>query len=197
MKIKTAKFVKSAVKPSQYPHEALPEIAFIGRSNVGKSSLINSLVNRKKMAQTSSTPGRTRMVNFFCINDTFMLVDLPGYGYAKVPQKMKQGWGKIIEGYLKTRKNLKAVIHILDSRHLPTQDDLLMREWLLYYKIVTITVATKVDKLSKTKIPQHIKKIKDNFKLSNDELLLPYSVISKQGHKELWTAINEIVNVLV
>ncbi|MFH0925732.1 MAG: ribosome biogenesis GTP-binding protein YihA/YsxC [bacterium] len=151
MKINTVEFVQSAVNPSQYPHENLPEIAFLGRSNVGKSSLINSLINRKRLAHTSSTPGRTQVINFYIVNSKFMLVDLPGYGYAKVPEKIKQNLGKMIEEYLKASQNLRGVVHILDSRHIPTEDDVLMLEWLAYYSLKIILVTTKIDKLKKNK----------------------------------------------
>ncbi len=152
MKITSAEFVTSATKPSQYPTEGLPEIAFAGRSNVGKSSLINVLVNRKRLVKTSSTPGRTQLVNFFDINDYITFVDLPGYGYAKVPASVRKKWGPMIETYLSGRNTLKGVVVILDIRRTPREEEHNLIEWLEHYAIPSILVLTKTDKLSKIKL---------------------------------------------
>ncbi|OQY07097.1 MAG: YihA family ribosome biogenesis GTP-binding protein [Desulfobacteraceae bacterium 4572_123] len=151
MIIKSAEFIKSAVKPSHYPLANLPEIAFAGRSNVGKSSLINTLVNRKRLVKTSSTPGRTQLINFFDINETFSFVDLPGYGYAKVPAHIRKNWGPMIETFLTTRKTLKGVTLIMDIRRTPRREEMDFIGWLDHLNIPKILVVTKADKLSKTK----------------------------------------------
>ncbi len=148
MKITSAEFVKSAVWPPQYPPATLPEIAFVGRSNVGKSSLINTLVGRKNLAKTSNTPGRTQLINFFTINEKISFVDLPGYGFAKVSQSVKKNWGEMVETYLKERQSLALVIFILDIRRDPSEDDLSLRDWLEHYRIPYLYVLTKADKLS-------------------------------------------------
>jgi len=152
MKIKTAEFVTSATEPSQYPPALLPEIAFAGRSNVGKSSLINTLVNRKRLVKTSSTPGRTQLINFFDINQQMGFVDLPGFGYARVPRAVKKKWGPMIETYLSGRETLKGVVVIMDIRRIPGQEELNLLGWLDHYSITGISVLTKTDKLSKNTI---------------------------------------------
>src|SRR5690606_23005665 len=149
MKINKAEFITSAVDKSQYPKDNLPEIALAGRSNVGKSSFINKLLGRKHLVRTSSKPGKTRTLNFYKINDQFYFVDVPGYGYAKVSKKEREKWGRMMEDYFETRKQLKAVVLIIDSRHLPTKDDLQMYEFVMYLNIPLVIIATKVDKLSK------------------------------------------------
>jgi GTP-binding protein len=151
MNVKSAAFVTSAVKPSQYPSPSLPEIAFAGRSNVGKSSLINTLLGRKKLVKTSSTPGRTQTINFFLINESIFFTDLPGYGYAKVPVAVKKKWGPMVEAYLQIRDGLRAVVVILDIRRLPNQADHDLLMWLAHYNIPRIVVLTKADKLKKGK----------------------------------------------
>ena len=150
MIIKSAEFVTSAVKPNHYPPPDHPEIAFAGRSNVGKSSLINTLVRRKRLVKTSSTPGRTQLINFFLINDAFMLVDLPGFGYAKVPAAVKKEWGPMVEAYIAQRTTLKGVVVLLDIRRQPGLEELNLIDWLRHYGVVVVPVLTKADKLSKT-----------------------------------------------
>ena len=152
MIIKSAEYVKSAERPSHYSPAVLPEISFAGRSNVGKSSLINILVNRKRLVKTSSTPGRTQMINFFNINGTLSFVDLPGFGYAKVPLNIRKKWGPMVEKYLLTRETLKGVVLIMDIRRIPGQDEFDLIKWFNYYNIPIIRVLTKSDKLSKRKI---------------------------------------------
>ena len=166
--IKSSEFITSAVKPSQYPDTGLPEIAFAGRSNVGKSSLINGLINRKRLVKTSSTPGRTQLVNFFIINNAFVFVDLPGYGYAKVPISVRKTWGPMIETYLSTRETLQGVVLIMDLRRIPGLEELNFIDWLNHYDIPVILVLTKADKLSKTKRLKQIASISKTLSIDKD-----------------------------
>jgi len=192
MIIKSAEFVKSAVKPEQYPAAVLPEIAFTGRSNVGKSSLINTLVNRKRLVKTSSTPGRTQLINFFLINKAFSFVDLPGFGYAKVPDSVKKKWAPMIETYLSTRKTLKGVVLIIDIRRIPGMQELNFIEWLHYYNIPSILILTKTDKLSKTKqLKQHFD-IAKALSVDKDDLIL-FSAKSRLGKDAVWTAVEYLI----
>ena len=193
MIIKSADFVKSAVKPSHYPPAIFPEIAFSGRSNVGKSSLINTLLNRKRLVKTSSTPGRTQLINFFNINNAFFFVDLPGFGYAKVPKSIKRTWGPMVETYLSTRKTLKGVVLILDIRRVPGAQDLEFIEWLRYYAIPSILILTKADKLSKSKqMNQHIANTKILGVDRNDLIL--FSAKSRMGKDATWAAIEPLID---
>ncbi len=192
MIIKSAKFVKSAAKSSQYPPAILPEIAFAGRSNVGKSSLINILVNRKHLVKTSSTPGRTQLINFFVINETFSFVDLPGYGYARVPKSVKKNWGPMIETYFSTRETLKGVVFIMDIRRMPDHKELNLIDWFNYFNIYSILILTKADKLSKTKqINQHFS-IAKTLSVDKKELIL-FSAKSRQGKDAVWYAIKKLL----
>lgn len=186
--IKTSDFITSAVKPIQYPEMQLPEVAFVGRSNVGKSTIINSLTNRKKLAKVSNTPGRTRLVNFFLINGQCLLVDLPGYGYAKISKTEKAAWGKIIEDYLIARSNLKKVVLLVDARHKPTEDDRLMLDYLRYYQKEVIVVATKLDKLKRNDIKKNEKMIREALDLKGEKILF-YSALTKEN---LQMAIDDI-----
>lgn len=188
IQIKSSDFITSAVKPSQYPEMQLPEVAFVGRSNVGKSTIINSLTNRKKLAKVSNTPGRTRLVNFFLINGQSLLVDLPGYGYAKISKTEKAAWGKIIEDYLISRNDLRKVVLLVDARHKPTEDDRLMLDYLRYYQKEVIIVATKLDKLKRNDIRKNEKMIRETLGLK-DEKILFYSALTKEN---LQTAIDDI-----
>ena len=192
MIIKSAEFIKSAVKPDQYPAAVLPEIAFTGRSNVGKSSLINTLVNRKRLVKTSATPGRTQLINFFLINKTFSFVDLPGYGYAKVPASVRKKWGPMIETYLSTRKTLKGVALIMDIRRFPSIQELNFIEWLYYYNIPGILILTKADKLSKTKQLTQQATIGKALSVDKDDLIL-FSAKSRLGKDVVWDAIEELI----
>lgn len=185
MKIKYAEFVTSAVKTADYPAGELPEVALAGRSNVGKSSLLNKLVNRKGLARTSNTPGRTRLINFFKVNDDFHLVDLPGYGYAKVPLREKDSWRKMVEGYLNTRKNLKGVVMLVDSRHPPTAQDIQMYHWLKHRGLGAAVVATKADKNSRSRLLQSLKVIRAALPLAEGDPLVPFSSETGQGREEL------------
>ena len=192
MIIKSAEFVTSAVKPSQYPPAVLPEIAFAGRSNVGKSSLINTLVNRKRLVKTSSTPGRTQLINFFNINEAFSFVDIPGYGYAKVPTAIKKNWGPMIETYITTRKTLKGVVLIMDIRRTPGPEDMNMLDWLNHYDVPSIPVLTKSDKLSKTKQQKQFIKIVTTLSSNKDNFIL-FSAKSRQGKEKVWNAVKNLI----
>jgi GTP-binding protein len=192
MIIKSAEFVTSAVKPSQYPETSHPEVAFAGRSNVGKSSLINTLVNRKRLVKTSSTPGRTQLINFFSVNDSLCLVDLPGYGYAKVPEAVRRHWGPMIETYLKGRASLKAVVLIMDIRRTPGIEEQNFIDWLALYGRKSILVLTKADKLSKTKQKKQIQAISSAL-VQDESALLLFSAKTRQGKAAVWTAINDAI----
>jgi GTP-binding protein len=194
MIITSAEFVKSAVKPSHYPSTNLPEIAFTGRSNVGKSSLINSLVNRKHLVKTSSTPGRTQLINFFIINKTISFVDLPGFGYAKVPASVRKSWGPMIETYLSTRNTLKGVVLIMDIRRIPGIQELNFIEWLHYYNIPSILILTKSDKLSKIKQKNQHLSIAKALRVSQEELIL-FSAKSRMGKDNVWDAIERLIGI--
>ena len=188
MKIISAEFITSATKPSQYPPARLPEIAFAGRSNVGKSSLINTLVNRKRLVKTSSTPGRTQLINFFDINRQMGFVDLPGYGYARVPQAVKKKWGPMIETYLSERETLKGVVVIMDIRRMPRQEELNLLGWLDHYSIAGISVLTKTDKLSKNKQAKQHHLIARALERDKDDFIL-FSAKTRRGRDTLWNAI--------
>lgn len=192
MHVKSAEFVTSAVKPDQYPEASLPEIAFAGRSNVGKSSLINTLVNRKHLVKTSSTPGRTQLINFFIVNQAFYLVDLPGYGYAKVPVAVKKKWGPMIEGYLKKRSSLQAVTLIMDIRRIPQVEERNFIDWLNLYHIPVIPVLTKADKLSKNKQNKQIRLITAALEIDREQLTL-FSAKSRLGKQRLWEIIESLM----
>jgi len=191
MIVKTAEFVKSAVKPIHYPAGDLPEIAFAGRSNVGKSSLINTLLNRKRLVKTSATPGRTQLINFFLINASFSLVDLPGYGYAKVPAAVQKGWGPMIETYLATRKMLKGVVLILDIRRIPGVLEQNLMEWFRYHDIPVVWVLTKADKLSKSKQIRQQQTIAEALGVLADDLIR-FSAKTRQGKMAVWGAIEQL-----
>jgi len=188
MKVTSAEFIKSAVDPSQYPHDLLPEVAFVGRSNVGKSSLINTLVNRKRLARTSNTPGRTQLVNFFLVNKKFSFVDLPGYGYAKVPVSVKRGWKAMVEGYLEGRKNLRLVVMILDIRREPSADDAMLIQWLRSNLVEIVFVLTKADKFSRSRVNMSRRKIGEYLRVSYEELI-PFSARTRYGKDEIWRVI--------
>jgi GTP-binding protein len=185
MEIKQSEFITSAVKPEQYPTDNRLEIAFVGRSNVGKSSLINSLTNRRKLVKVSRTPGKTRLVNFFLINNEFYFVDLPGYGYAKVSRTEKESWGKFIETYLVNRGQLKRIILLVDCRRKPSEDDKLMYDFIKHYGYECTVVATKTDKLTKNELKKNMAMLKKELDLAGEDQLLTYSSLNKQGKEEL------------
>ena len=188
MKILSAEFVTSAIKPSQYPPAKHPEVAFAGRSNVGKSSLINTLVNRRRLVKTSSTPGRTQLINFFDINDLITFVDLPGYGYAKVPTAVRKKWGPMIEAYLSNRRTLKGVVVIMDIRRTPREEEHHLFTWLAHHSIAKILVLTKADKLSKTKQDKQRAAVAGLLEVDPRKLIL-FSAKSRQGRDAVWDAI--------
>ncbi|MBO5136511.1 MAG: YihA family ribosome biogenesis GTP-binding protein [Clostridia bacterium] len=183
----------SAVMPSQYPDTSIREVALVGRSNVGKSSLINCLCNRKSLARTSATPGKTATVNFYNIDGRYRLVDLPGYGYAKRSKAEIEKWAGMIETYLKKRENLYAVIQLVDSRHAPSKDDIMMVDWIRNSGYDPIVVATKMDKLKKSEIEPNLTRIYEDLEL-DDSVLIPFSSVTKEGREEILELIEMAVN---
>ncbi|MGD8722272.1 MAG: ribosome biogenesis GTP-binding protein YihA/YsxC [Desulfobacterales bacterium] len=192
MIIKSAEFIKSAVKASHYPPARLPEIVFAGRSNVGKSSLINSLVNRKRLAKTSSTPGRTQLINFFEINAEFVFVDIPGFGYAKVPIAIRRSWAPMIETYLTTRRTLKGLVLILDSRRTPGLEELALVGWLNRHQIATVMALTKIDKLSRSRQLVCSRSTAAALAVPQGDIVL-FSAKTRQGREELWQRIEGLL----
>ena len=178
---------------SEIPDNPYYEVAFAGKSNVGKSSLINALMNRKALARTSSQPGKTQTINFYNINDAMYLVDLPGYGYANANIEIKAKWGKMIENYLHTSTKLKAVFLLIDIRHQPSDNDVLMYDWMVSQGFAPIIIATKVDKLKRSQIDQHIRVIEETLQVEPDTLVIPFSAETKQGREEIWEVIDALV----
>lgn len=193
MKVTSAEFIKSATKPSEYPQGNFPEVAFAGKSNVGKSSLINVLVNRKNLARTSSSPGRTQMINFFRVNGKISLVDLPGYGYSKAPLEVRKTWKPMVESYLQTRREIRLVVLILDARRGVAPDDLALLDWLDYHGIPCIIVLTKADKLSQLERARQKKALAEISLLSGKTLLF-FSAVTGEGKDELWKLIQAHLN---
>ena len=195
MKIKTSELSGVFGPTSKLPEESLPEIAFAGRSNVGKSSLINSLLNRKNLARTSSSPGKTVTINFYDVNGEFFLVDLPGYGYAKASLAERAKWGKMIEKYLGTRDSLKAVVLLVDIRHAPTKDDVMMYNWVVETGLTPIIVATKLDKIKRSQKDKQLKLLRDTLgiKANGDIKIVPYSSETKQGREELLGILDDLL----
>ncbi len=177
---------------STLPENTLPEIAFAGKSNVGKSSLINGLMNRKSFARTSATPGKTQTINFYNINQELYLVDLPGYGYAKVSEQEKKKWGQMIERYLHQSKQLRAVFLLIDIRHAPSANDKMMYDWILSQGYHPIIIATKLDKLKRSQVQKQVKVVRQGLGLSKDSILIPFSAVTKQGRDEIWDLAEEI-----
>lgn len=193
MKILSAEFVLSAMEPAHYPPALLPEIAFAGRSNVGKSSLINTLVKRKGLARTSNTPGRTQEINFFTVNDRVGFIDLPGYGYAKVPEKIRKNWGPMIETYLSGRQTLRLVVLILDVRRDPTEEDLQLIHWLTFYDLRFLIVLTKIDKVSRNQLGERQRRIGAALGLSPETPLMVFSAMTGEGKDPLWREIRRAI----
>lgn len=177
---------------SRLPVTGRPEVAFAGKSNVGKSSLINGLMNRKALARTSAQPGKTQTINFYNINDLMYLVDLPGYGYARVSPAEKEKWGKMIENYLHNSRDLRAVFLLIDIRHEPSANDRQMYEWIVHNGYEPIIIATKLDKIKRSQVPKQVKMIKEGLKLRPGSMLIPYSAQTKQGRDEIWALIDEL-----
>lgn len=192
MIIKSSDYAISAVKEKQYPKDNLPEIALAGRSNVGKSSLINSLLGRKNLARTSSQPGKTQTLNFYVVNQDFYLVDVPGYGYAKVSQVQRQQFGEMIQDYLETRENLQGLILLTDSRHEPTKDDVAMYNYALYLNLPILVICTKIDKVKKSQENKVIANLNKKLDLAYDNVsVLTYSAVKKTHVKEVWDWIEQ------
>ena len=193
MIIKKSDLETVAVRPDQYPAADLKEIAFVGRSNVGKSSLLNTITGRKKLARVSGSPGKTRTINFYIVNDSFRIVDLPGYGYAKVSKAVSKGWGEMMERYLSNRENLIKVIQLVDIRHEPSRQDVEMYQYLRYYGLDGIVVATKADKVSRSQQQKYIKTIRQTLKLSGDDMVIPVSSLKRTGHEQLLEVMEQLL----
>lgn len=194
MKIKKAELAATAVQPNQYPADDMPEVAFAGRSNVGKSSLINMLLNRRNLARVSGSPGKTRTINFYEINDSFRIVDLPGYGYAKVSKNVTDNWGKMMETYLAGRDGLRKVIQLVDIRHEPTAQDVQMYEWLRYYGLSGVVAVTKADKVSRNEMAKNIVQIRKKLSLSKEDIVIPVSALKRTGTEELLEVLELLVS---
>ncbi len=195
MNLHNAGIAVSAVSPEQYPKTILPEFAFVGRSNVGKSSMINKLLNRKSLARVSSAPGKTITINFYNIDETIFLVDLPGYGYAKRSHEEIKGWGDMIEGYLNSRPQLRQLFLLVDSRHVPTKDDIMMLEWIRTARPDddVIAIATKTDKLKKSELEANLNMIYEALELTEEDILVPFSTKGTDGVRTVWDMINMLL----
>jgi GTP-binding protein len=191
VKISSARFVKSATQPDDFPRDQRPEIAFCGRSNIGKSSLLNTLTNTQRLARTSSSPGRTQTINFFLIDDRIYFVDLPGYGYAKVPKVVKEKWGGMIEGYLRDRQQLKLALMLIDSRMPPMDSDMMMKEWLDHHRIPNAVVLTKIDKISRNQLNQALR---TGARTLNTKEIIPFSAVTHSGNNEILTRIRTAID---
>ena len=178
---------------SALPENSLPEIAFAGKSNVGKSSLINAVMNRKSLARTSAQPGKTQTINFYNVNDAFYLVDLPGYGYAKVSEEVKAKWGKMVERYLRQSRQLKAVFLLIDIRHEPSANDRQMYDWIISQGYHPIIIATKLDKLKRSQVPSALKTVREGLKAGKETIILPFSALTKQGREEIYEVIDRLI----
>ena len=195
MEVNNVSLAAVGVKLEQYPDDNKPEIAFVGKSNVGKSSLINGLLNRKSLARTSSSPGKTRTINFYNVEDLLYFVDLPGYGYAKAPKSEIRKWGKMIEDYLYKRESLKSIILLIDIRHQPSNNDKMMYEWLKHYNYEIIIIATKADKIKRSQLSKHISTIKNTLGMSFNEKIIAYSSMTKQGKQEIWNIFDDLLGI--
>lgn len=193
MQINSVDLSNMAVRASQYPETELPEFLLVGRSNVGKSSFINTLINRKNFAHTSSKPGKTQTLNFYLINKSFYFVDVPGYGYAAVSEERQKKFGIMIEEYIKSRENLKCVFLLIDYRHKPTEDDILMYEFLKFYKLKVQIIATKFDKIKKNARERQNKIIREALKLPESEEFITFSTVSKKGREEVYEVIEKLI----
>ncbi|TVX87230.1 ribosome biogenesis GTP-binding protein YihA/YsxC [Paenibacillus agilis] len=193
MKIKNAEFIISAVGPDQYPEDGLPEIALAGRSNVGKSSLINRLIMRKNLARTSSQPGKTQQLNYYRIHtdNELYFVDVPGYGFAKVSKTQRAAWGRMIEAYIQNREPLKLIMQVIDLRHPPSKDDIMMYDWLTHFDLPVCIVATKADKLPRSQWPKHLKQVKTTLGIKPNTPIIMFSSETGMGREELWDIITQ------
>jgi len=195
MIIKKAELIAVAVKKEQYPNDDMPEIAFAGRSNVGKSSLFNLLVNQRNLARVSGSPGKTRTINFYEVNERFRIVDLPGYGYAKVSKSLSQTWGDMIEGYLKNRAGLIKVIQLVDIRHAPSAQDIQMYEYLRHYNLSGIVIATKADKVSRNELQKCISTIRKTLSMPAEDKVIPISALKRTGYENLLAEIDALLEI--
>lgn len=195
MNVTKAEMIITAGMTSQFPKHDLPEIAFAGKSNVGKSSLLNAMLNRKSLARTSSQPGKTQTINFYSVQDTFMFVDLPGYGYAKVSKSEREKWGKLIEGYLQKREQLQKIILLIDIRHEVGSNDKMMYDWIKHYHDEVIVIATKMDKIKRSQVQKQLAVIRKGLGLSGNDKLIAFSSETKQGKDELWKVIEECLEM--
>lgn len=195
MNVNNVELANVAVKKEQYPNDFLPEIAFAGKSNVGKSSLINTMINRKALARTSQNPGKTRTINFYRVENALYFVDLPGYGYARASKAEQEKWGKMIEDYLIKRDELKGIIMLVDIRHEPGENDKMMYEWLKHYGHKIVIAATKSDKLKRSQVNKHIAMLIKAFGLSREDIIIPFSSEAKTGKDELWEVIENIAEL--
>lgn len=191
MKITSASYVKSAVRPEHYPGDGRPEIAFVGRSNVGKSTMLNVLLNKKGLAKTSKTPGKTQTVNFFNVNEKYYFVDLPGYGYARVSKVVREQWASVMTDYLRARRPLRVVVVLLDSRHKPADQDFDLLDLLEQAEVPSLIVATKCDKLRPNELATSIRTIRKTLDLDGEAIIIPFSAHSKQGLRDVWNVIDE------
>ncbi len=193
MKVNKAEIVISAVSQKQYPNTGWPEIALAGRSNVGKSSFINKLLNRKNLARTSSKPGKTQTLNFYTINDAFYFVDVPGYGYAKVSKKEREKWGEMMEEYFSLRDTLRLTVLIVDIRHKPTEDDRMMYDFLKHFEVPVLVIATKLDKIPKNKKDTHLKRVINTLEMDADDAVIPFSAETSEGKEEAWRYLSNYI----
>ena len=177
---------------SRIPESSRPEVAFAGKSNVGKSSLINGLLNRKSLARTSSQPGKTQTINYYNVNDMLYLVDLPGYGYAKVSEEVREKWGRMIERYLHGSRQLKAVFLLVDIRHAPSENDRTMYQWILYQGYEPVIIATKLDKIKRSQVPRQLKILKEGLEVNPGTKMIPFSAETRQGRDEIWELIEDV-----
>lgn len=193
MKITQAEIMTSAVSEKHYPKTSLPEIALAGRSNVGKSSFINRMIQRRNLVRTSSKPGKTQTLNFYKLNDAFVFVDVPGYGYAKISKKEREKWGSMMEEYFQTRENLKVVVLITDIRHQPTEDDVQMYHYLKHFELPVVVIATKLDKIKKGQRASFIKRTERTLNIDPDDHLIPFSAESGEGKDKSWAILKQFI----
>ena len=195
MEVRNVSLAAVGVKMSQYPTDGRPEVAFVGKSNVGKSTLINALVGRRALARTSSQPGKTRTINFYDVEGLMYIVDVPGYGYAKAPKTEIEKWGKMIEEYLQNRQELRSIVMLIDIRHEPGKNDKIMYDWLKHYGYDIIIAATKSDKIKRSQLQKNLSVIRKSLDLKEGEILIPFSGPEKKGVKELWDAIENVIGL--
>ncbi|MBQ1959714.1 MAG: YihA family ribosome biogenesis GTP-binding protein [Firmicutes bacterium] len=193
MIVKKAELETVAVKRNQYPEDNVPEVAFAGRSNVGKSSLLNLLTNRKSLARVSGSPGKTRTINFYRVNDSFRIVDLPGYGYAKISKSVSENWGEMMEEYFQNRQGLKKVVQLVDIRHAPSAQDVQMYDYLRHYGLDGLIVATKADKVSRNEMQKCMKVIRQTLNLGPEDIIIPVSSLKREGHDKLLAEIEKLL----